>query len=276
MTGFCKFGNLPRDNFNVITGAHSKTDPRANSALREINDLPKGWKWHVAKKFHRQIYFVEDASNKATAIHPSLGALPKGWMLRVYINREGREIPEYYRYEEPHKISQEDPRKIQEVTRVRSWPPCSSRNERAPPAPKKPIEKPKEPKKQTSLAHSSTHHSRTPSSSSEIDKIKKPKKRASPSPSPTKVKSNSRAPSSSSEQPDKITKLRPVNKKFSPPRHSLEPEKPSIVWDRSERHGEEKNIRFSSQIMEIPPLLPGSRAPSVPPDASLKTRSKKD
>lgn len=79
----------PRDLLTMSRTEHFKKD------CPELRELPQGWKFEVAEKDGCRIYFVNPA-NKSTWNHPTLGALPDPWVLKVKCHTNRALSPEYH------------------------------------------------------------------------------------------------------------------------------------------------------------------------------------
>jgi NIMA (never in mitosis gene a)-related kinase len=97
------------------------TQERLRSQLPELQALPDGWIATVDEKL--RFYFVDPATRKTHYAHPTLGNLPKPWVLRLCSIPEARERrPRYYNLE-TRESTTENPRMSNKVLRANnnSW-----------------------------------------------------------------------------------------------------------------------------------------------------------
>lgn len=96
------------------------TQERLRSQLPELQALPEGWIIKVDQQ--RRFYFVDPSTRKTHYAHPTLGNLPKPWILRMCSVPGGQRLPRYFNTE-TQRSSIENPRTSNKVLRAnnKSW-----------------------------------------------------------------------------------------------------------------------------------------------------------
>jgi hypothetical protein len=91
------------------------TQERLRGMLPELQALPDSWIIKVDSR--RRFYFENPETRKTHYAHPTLGNLPKPWILRLCSEADGKRRPRYYN-QETGKSTTENPRVSNQVLRA--------------------------------------------------------------------------------------------------------------------------------------------------------------